>query len=525
MSVRACPKCRRELPEATLRVLEQGAPCPFCATPLKRTPRRTQPAASAATPSDDEYAAFQVSQTPPVTAQPMDEDSFRWFQVKAAPEGAASVPPASGRAFAASAAAGAAAAAPAPQPPRAAPAPGVTPALARTAFPSWEQRPAPVPAARPAIEKQAAPAVAPAPTPPEARPAPAPPPVEKRPSSLDRPPPQQPVERRPAPTIVGAAPTLVVAKPVEKPVAAKPSLPENAQPVPLPGLPPEPPRAALAMTAVLPSSHASLTLAAPAMGLAGRQGRNLAIAGATAALTVAVAILFMHRSPGGHGAALVGTTTSIAKAQSSPAAAPSAREAPRVAPTIQPLAPDTKTVAVAHPAEAKRPAHPVEEDEQVRAAEVERAAPESATPAAHAAPHASHAEIRSKHKATAHQRRLAKAERHAKHARREKRSARPTQVASRAAPAPGADAEARATYERGNAQLFAGDAAGAVATYRQAVHLAPADPIGYRGLGLAYEQQGETASALRALHKYLKLAPGAPDREIISRRIARLSHK
>jgi len=47
---------------------------------------------------------------------------------------------------------------------------------------------------------------------------------------------------------------------------------------------------------------------------------------------------------------------------------------------------------------------------------------------------------------------------------------------------------------------------------------------GFRlGLGLAYEQQGDTASAIRALRKYLKLAPNAADRAIISRRIERLS--
>ena len=81
----------------------------------------------------------------------------------------------------------------------------------------------------------------------------------------------------------------------------------------------------------------------------------------------------------------------------------------------------------------------------------------------------------------------------------------------------------RPPYERGNALLFAGDAEGAIAAYRDAVRDAPADPIGYRGLGLAYEQKGETASAIRALHKYLKLAPHAADRAIISRRIDRLS--
>jgi Flp pilus assembly protein TadD len=97
-------------------------------------------------------------------------------------------------------------------------------------------------------------------------------------------------------------------------------------------------------------------------------------------------------------------------------------------------------------------------------------------------------------------------------------------LAKRGATAAPADrGDPRATYERGNALLFAGNATGAIAAYREAIQLAPADPIGYRGLGLAYEQKGDTAAAIRALQKYLKLAPSAPDRAIISRRIDRLS--
>jgi tetratricopeptide (TPR) repeat protein len=92
--------------------------------------------------------------------------------------------------------------------------------------------------------------------------------------------------------------------------------------------------------------------------------------------------------------------------------------------------------------------------------------------------------------------------------------------AKRAAPE---HADPRTPYEHGNALLFAGDGKGAIAAYREAVRSAPTDPIGFRGLGLAYEQQGESAQAVRALRRYLKLAPNAADREIISRRIERLS--
>jgi hypothetical protein len=83
----------------------------------------------------------------------------------------------------------------------------------------------------------------------------------------------------------------------------------------------------------------------------------------------------------------------------------------------------------------------------------------------------------------------------------------------------------RPLYEHGNALLFAGDGKGAIAAYRDAVKNAPSDPIGFRGLGLAYEQQGEPALAIRALRRYLKLAPDAPDRELISKRIDKLSKR
>jgi len=83
----------------------------------------------------------------------------------------------------------------------------------------------------------------------------------------------------------------------------------------------------------------------------------------------------------------------------------------------------------------------------------------------------------------------------------------------------------RPHYERGNALLFAGDSKGAIAAYRDAIRAAPADPSAFRGLGLAYEQQSEPVFAARALRRYLKLAPNAPDREIVARRLERLSNK
>jgi Flp pilus assembly protein TadD len=114
-------------------------------------------------------------------------------------------------------------------------------------------------------------------------------------------------------------------------------------------------------------------------------------------------------------------------------------------------------------------------------------------------------------------------ERRAKHARA---VAMHQPAAKRATPAPAApSADPRQPYERGNALLFAGDGKGALAAYREAVKSAPSDPIGFRGLGLAYEQQGEHALAIRALRRYLKLAPDAPDRELIAKRIDKLSKR
>lgn len=407
MSARSCPACGRELPEATLRALEQGTACPHCATRLKRTPRRARPAL----PTANDQAAFQVSLTPAVIAQPGDEDSFGWFQNKASPGAAApatvTAAPAPARSLFESPAGGA---------------PGPTPPVSRSATGPARAAPAAVPAARVPVVMNVAPAA-----------------------------------------------STEVEKPVSPPVA-KPAA--------------EPPRTALAMTAVVPSAGSTLALAAPATGLSRNSRRNVALAAGTATLTLALAILFVHRA-------------------SADRAAPVAvRETSRPSRAIQPL-PSAGESAPARPAEA------------------EPSAGEASADLAGTTTHAPHAKRGTTHRATAHQRRTAK---HGKRARHERRNARATEVASRATPPPADEGEARASYQRGNALLFAGDAAGAVAAYRRAVALAPADPIGYRGLGLAYEQQGGTGPAIRALRKYLKLAPGAADREIISRRIARLGH-
>jgi Tetratricopeptide repeat len=79
-------------------------------------------------------------------------------------------------------------------------------------------------------------------------------------------------------------------------------------------------------------------------------------------------------------------------------------------------------------------------------------------------------------------------------------------------------------YQRGNSLLSAGNAAGAIAAYEEVVRLAPSDPDGYRGLGLAYEKLGKTNEAVAALASCLKLSHRARDRELIARRLYRLTH-
>ncbi len=82
---------------------------------------------------------------------------------------------------------------------------------------------------------------------------------------------------------------------------------------------------------------------------------------------------------------------------------------------------------------------------------------------------------------------------------------------------------ARASYKKGNAALFAGRPDDAVNLYQQSLHEYPGYVAGYRGLGLAYAEQGQTADAIKALKNYVKNASGAKDLGIIKKRIDRLS--
>jgi hypothetical protein len=86
-------------------------------------------------------------------------------------------------------------------------------------------------------------------------------------------------------------------------------------------------------------------------------------------------------------------------------------------------------------------------------------------------------------------------------------------------------ARARTAYLSGNQKLFTGDVDGAIAAYREALEIYPGYVGGYRGLGLAYAQRGDTEKALAAFKTYVSAVPGAKDIGLIKKRIARLQGK
>jgi Tfp pilus assembly protein PilF len=78
---------------------------------------------------------------------------------------------------------------------------------------------------------------------------------------------------------------------------------------------------------------------------------------------------------------------------------------------------------------------------------------------------------------------------------------------------------AKDIYKRGNSSLFAGDAPGAAAAFREALRLDPSHTPSMRGLGLAYTQVGNRTLAIDAFQRYLKAAPKAPDAAMIKKRL------
>jgi hypothetical protein len=85
--------------------------------------------------------------------------------------------------------------------------------------------------------------------------------------------------------------------------------------------------------------------------------------------------------------------------------------------------------------------------------------------------------------------------------------------------------QARTAYTTGNQRLFVGDLDGAIRSYHQALEIYPGYVGGYRGLGLAYEQRGDAASALEALRAYVTAAPNARDVALVKKRIAHLQRR
>jgi hypothetical protein len=79
--------------------------------------------------------------------------------------------------------------------------------------------------------------------------------------------------------------------------------------------------------------------------------------------------------------------------------------------------------------------------------------------------------------------------------------------------------KARTAYASGNQRLFAGDTNAAIKFYRQALSYYPAYVAGYRGLGLAYAQQGNKPQALQAFKTYVSSVPNAKDAALIRKRI------
>lgn len=86
-------------------------------------------------------------------------------------------------------------------------------------------------------------------------------------------------------------------------------------------------------------------------------------------------------------------------------------------------------------------------------------------------------------------------------------------------------ARARDAYLRGNSRLFAGDTSAAIDAYKQSLREYPEYAAGYRGLGLAYAQQGDKAEAIKALKTYVRAAPTAKDVPLVKRRIELLEHQ
>jgi hypothetical protein len=482
------------LPEGVVRELPRGTACPFCSAPLKRpeggsaievlsrndgraspqvagAPKPAAvpappPATAAATPKN--LRATMVGVAAPQRGLP--------FEGGPAPLAIALSPPAPARATSASVRAVSA-----PSAPPAARG-GAAAAVARTIA-------APAPARVPSVRPTVAPAAG------RARSL-TPAPVLKTPPPLLKAPP--PAVVMPLVTDTDSEPTHV------KPPTATPA--EASEPV-LVFPDPEPVIDSITMTAdAEPSVPVAVPMAPAPSPLAplGSPRRGFALLG----IGMGVAIV-----------AVAAIGVKLLRGPKAPPSTPIAAELVKAAPVVEPVPPVLDPPTPAPPAPAR-----AAESKAVpkTTARVATPKPESRRePKREVAVAAKHEAASSKrhdgsHKAKAHN----GGARHARKVAKHEAAAKP----SAAAPAT-SGGDPRPLYEKGNTLLFSGDAKGAIVAYREAGRLAPTDPIGFRGLGLAYELQGETVPAIKAFRRYLKLAPNAPDFAIIHRRIDRLRAK
>ena len=86
-------------------------------------------------------------------------------------------------------------------------------------------------------------------------------------------------------------------------------------------------------------------------------------------------------------------------------------------------------------------------------------------------------------------------------------------------PPPPPPANAEALYKQGLQSFVRGDTKGALAALQKAKAANPGFAPTWRVLGQVYEKLGDHAAAKNAFDRYLKLAPGASDAEMIRARL------
>ena len=548
-----CPRCHGPLPEAVVRAMATGTTCPFCSTPLKQGAARSLDAL----PTDDDgYATFEIGDSKKPAAPASAAVGLRPTAaakpeaVGLRPAAPPAIKPAAPPAKPAPApvkvvAATAAAVKPAPisapgmttaaspknmrqtmiggsfaprenpfdgtpapaslalSPPSSAPVsrPSTSPVGAATAA----ARAVPVPAAPPAAPAPARAAVQAVRTPapavrasaPAAAPAAAPRNAAAVMSILDA------TDSEPthalSPSDAESAPiSLLDASESEPTHAAPPAAPPPAATMPLPDGADSAP---VASVMLMPDS--APVVSGP-VGLQPVQPRRLAYLGIAMGVGIVLVAFLAIKLVRGRKAPAVPAATEVAKATPEPAPAEPVVVAAR-APAPAPPTPATRPPPRAAPAPSQH------------TSSQEAPAPR---PKATAVAHAPKPAVEKRHGSS----RRAKA-RHEHTPRARKVAMKGSVAKSSSAASPAEHPDPRPSYERGNAALLAGDGKGAIAAYREAVKTAPSDPIGFRGLGLAYEHEGETALAIKALRRYLKLAPDADDRTIITRRLDRLARQ